>query len=198
MIVEKERSWEIYFNPFIVLVSKLWPRATTDILLFNAPSIAPWNNDLQRNAHQRTDIIRVFQWNIIELLNTRKKEHSLKQEVTFIFTSHCWRFFFSCPAMSHQECWFREASRKTWEETSSSSEAHKTVRRRSILWKCFTGVISKGQIHGFLKRACKNSPTSLCAKSVSLSCSHTNFTLVSNITILIVREKLGLTVGQCK
>lgn len=136
MIVEKERSWEIYFNPFIVLVSKLWPRATTDILLFNAPSIAPWNNDLQRNAHQRTDIIRVFQWNIIELLNTRKKEHSLKQEVTFIFTSHCWRFFFSCPAMSHQECWFREASRKTWEETSSSSEAHKTVRRRSISLFC--------------------------------------------------------------
>lgn len=69
---------------------------------------------------------------------------------------------------------------------------------RSIPRKCFTGVIYRSEIHAFLQRVGWHSPTSFCLRSVSLSCSHTSSTLVSNGTFPLVREKLWLTVGQRK
>lgn len=50
----------------------------------------------------------------------------------------------------------------------------------------------------FWKDYASTSPTSFCPKTVNLSCSQTNSTLVFNITIPRVRAKLWLTVAQCK
>lgn len=60
MIVEKKRTCEIYFNPFILLVNnKLWPGAMIGFLIFNALSIASCHSDVRENA-QRIGIIRDF------------------------------------------------------------------------------------------------------------------------------------------
>lgn len=88
-------------------------------------------------------IVRVFQSNIIKLSNIRKREHSLTRDVPSTFTNHCLRPSSLCPAASHQEWWFGEASRKSWERVSSSSETHETVRERCRLWKHFRDVISR-------------------------------------------------------